>query len=78
LECQQCHGEVEKMTVLRQEQPLTMGWCVNCHRETEVQVKDNAYYNDIHKNLTGKGGKYEGSKLTVEMMGGPECARCHY
>lgn len=31
--CQQCHGPVETMERVRQEQPLTMGWCVNCHRE---------------------------------------------
>ncbi|HYL79486.1 MAG TPA: cytochrome c3 family protein [Candidatus Acidoferrum sp.] len=31
--CQQCHGPVEAMERVRQAQPLTMGWCVNCHRE---------------------------------------------
>jgi hypothetical protein len=30
--CQQCHGPVETMERVRQVQPLTMGWCVNCHR----------------------------------------------
>jgi hypothetical protein len=33
LACQMCHGPVETMTRVRQEHPLTMGWCVNCHRE---------------------------------------------
>ncbi len=31
--CQQCHGPVETMEQVRQEQNLTMGWCVNCHRD---------------------------------------------
>ena len=31
--CQQCHGPVETMERVRQVPPLTMGWCVNCHRQ---------------------------------------------
>lgn len=32
--CQTCHGPVETMTVLRQHAPLTMGWCLDCHRRS--------------------------------------------
>jgi Cytochrome c7 and related cytochrome c/Class III cytochrome C family len=32
LECRQCHGEIEKMDVVRQVSPLTMGWCLECHQ----------------------------------------------
>ncbi len=32
LECKECHGEVEKMDVLHQVAPLTMGWCLQCHQ----------------------------------------------
>ena len=31
--CQSCHGPVETMERVRQEAPLSMGWCVNCHRD---------------------------------------------
>jgi hypothetical protein len=31
--CQQCHGPVETMERVRQVQDLSMGWCVNCHRD---------------------------------------------
>jgi mono/diheme cytochrome c family protein len=75
--CQKCHGEVEKMEVLAQYSPLSMGWCVNCHRETQVNFKDNAYYQSYeryHKEL--KEGKRE--KVTVEEIGGLECQKCHY
>lgn len=40
IKCQTCHGEVEKMEVMKQHSPLSMGWCINCHRQTEVQFKD--------------------------------------
>jgi hypothetical protein len=40
IKCQTCHGEVEKMEVMQQHSPLSMGWCINCHRQTEVQFRD--------------------------------------
>ncbi len=75
IECQTCHGPVEEMEILYQHSPLTMGWCINCHRETNVQVKDNAYYEKIHEELSKK---YGVDQLTVAQMGGMECGKCHY
>lgn len=77
IECQTCHGPVQdSMTVAGQYSPLTMGWCINCHRQSKVKMAGNAYYDDIHKRLTAKYGS--DSLLTVERLGGLECARCHY
>ena len=75
VECQTCHGPVETMEVVSQHAPLTMGWCINCHRETDVNVKDNAYYTKIHDELSKK---YGVDKLTAAQMGGLECGKCHY
>lgn len=75
IECQTCHGPVEEMEIMYQHAPLTMGWCINCHRETNVKVKDNEYYKKIHEQLSKK---YEVEQLTVAMMGGLECGKCHY
>jgi hypothetical protein len=55
--------------------PLTMGWCVNCHRTTEIKVQDNPYYTKIHEELSKKYGL---DKLTEAQMGGLECGKCHY
>jgi cytochrome c2 len=77
LECQECHGKVEEMEVLQQYSPLSMGWCINCHRQTEVQFTSNEYYNaysDYHEAL--KSGDKEA--VTVEDIGGLECQKCHY
>jgi mono/diheme cytochrome c family protein len=73
--CQTCHGEVEKMEVLGQHSELTMGWCINCHRETNVKVTDNGYYEDLHKRTPEW---HDGTPITVEKIGGLECAKCHY
>ncbi|UPQ80137.1 c-type cytochrome [Flavobacterium azooxidireducens] len=75
IECQTCHGPVEEMEIMKQHSPLTMGWCINCHRETDVKLKDNDYYKKIHEELSKK---YGVEKLTAAQMGGLECGKCHY
>jgi mono/diheme cytochrome c family protein len=73
VECQACHGSIETMKVVSQQRSLQMGWCINCHREAKVDVANNKYYEELHKNL-----KAEGKSITVAQNGGLECAKCHY
>jgi mono/diheme cytochrome c family protein len=75
LECQKCHGPVEEMHELYQYSPLTMGWCIDCHRETNVDLKGNGYYEKIHKELAEK---YNVERVTAAQLGGLECGKCHY
>jgi hypothetical protein len=77
VECQECHGKAEEMEVLQQYAPLSMGWCINCHRQTEVQFEGNEYYKSYaryHDELAS-GSR---DKVTVEDIGGLECQKCHY
>lgn len=78
--CQTCHGEIQKMGEVKQFTDLSMGWCVNCHRETKVQFKSNGFYSiyeKYHQDL--KSGKIDSTKgITVENIGGTECQKCHY
>jgi hypothetical protein len=75
--CQQCHGKVQEMDLLYQYAPLSMGWCINCHRETEVQFTGNEYYKTYQQyhDAIAKGQR---TKVTVEDIGGLECQKCHY
>ncbi|MEJ6775851.1 MAG: cytochrome c3 family protein [Crocinitomicaceae bacterium] len=67
---------------------LTMGWCIECHKEKEISngtldTKKDGYYDEIHKRLMDGDkelyGKYlEDGKVTVMELGGWECAKCHY
>ena len=75
VDCKTCHGPVEEMEILYQHSSLTMGWCINCHRETKVDLKNNEYYQKIHEELSKKYGVEE---LTAAQMGGLECGKCHY
>lgn len=74
-DCANCHGDVKEMTVAQQVQPLTMGWCIDCHKKTEVAMDNNPYYEELHKKLAEK---YKGQKITVDKIGGIECVKCHY
>ena len=75
IDCQKCNGPVEEMEILYQYSPLTMGWCIDCHRESNIKVKDNEYYTKIHEELSKKYGVEE---LSIAQMGGLECGKCHY
>jgi hypothetical protein len=77
LDCATCHGPVEEMDRVRQVGDLSMGWCINCHRDTEVQFFDNAFYaqyEELHRKM--KSGEID--RVTAEMIGGTECSKCHY
>ena len=75
IECQTCHGPVQTYEIQKQFAPLTMGWCITCHRKTEVKMEGNEYYTKIHEELSKK---YGVTKLTAAQMGGLECGKCHY
>jgi mono/diheme cytochrome c family protein len=77
VQCQTCHGEINAMGEVKQFADLSMGWCINCHRETQVQFKENGFYSiyekfhkDIEKEMKqdeeamiAKGMKKENIKL---------------
>ena len=82
-QCQTCHGNIQEMPEVKQFSDLSMGWCINCHRESKVDFynKDDSsgnkfysIYEKFHKDL--KSGKMD--SVTVEKIGGTECQKCHY
>jgi len=80
-DCATCHGDLTTMTTAKQVQPLSMAWCIDCHRTTEVPgMKDNPYYESLHKKLAEKFKNLplDQRKFTVDKMGGIECGKCHY
>jgi hypothetical protein len=77
VDCKQCHGAVEQMDIMKQTSDLSMGWCINCHRDTKVNFKDNAYYDNymkLHDQL--KGGGID--TIRAVDIGANDCMRCHY
>ncbi len=79
VQCQTCHGEIQKMDEVHQFADLSMGWCINCHRNTQVQFNSNGFYSIYEKYHDEiKNGTLDTSKITVEKIGGTECQKCHY
>jgi mono/diheme cytochrome c family protein len=74
LDCENCHGEIPTMEVVEQRHSLTMGWCIDCHRKTDVNAKGNEYYDKLVEAHDAS----EVGSMKVEDIGGLECARCHY
>lgn len=78
--CKACHGKVDTMNVVQMANDFTMGWCIECHRTTEVDMNNGynqAYFKNLHDKLKKQYPKSEG-KITVDAIGGLECGKCHY
>lgn len=75
LKCQTCHGPVQTMKEVYQYSPLTMKWCIQCHKRTNVNMKGNAYYESI---VSLHDAIEKGKPVTEAQMGGTECGKCHY
>lgn len=70
LDCRECHGPVETMERLRQEAPLTMGWCLDCHRQHGITESDLA-------DLVAPADS-SASAAPAAATGGSDCSKCHY
>jgi hypothetical protein len=75
------------MEVIQQHATLQMGWCVDCHRKTGIDVENNDYYEELHKyanvdiEKNGNRSKFiKNGKVNVNIadIGGLECSKCHY
>ncbi|NOU39509.1 MAG: c-type cytochrome [Ferruginibacter sp.] len=82
-QCQTCHGNIQEMAEVKQFADLSMGWCVNCHRESKVDFYNRAdstgnkfysIYEKFHTDIKN----HKMDSVTVENIGGTECQKCHY
>ena len=82
-QCQTCHGNIQEMPEVYQFADLSMGWCINCHRETKVDFFDkssgngNKFYS-IYEKFHNDLKNHKIDSVTVETIGGTECQKCHY
>jgi cytochrome c2 len=81
VQCQTCHGNIQTMDKVAQQAELSMGWCVNCHRQTKVNFNTDStgnrfysLYEKFHNDI--KAGRMD--SVTVKDIGGLECQKCHY
>lgn len=77
--CKACHGKIDTMNVVQMANDFTMGWCIECHRSTEIDMTNGynkEYFKNLHDKLKVQFGS--GAKITVAAIGGLECGKCHY
>ena len=80
--CQSCHGNIQEMDKVFQAAELSMGWCINCHRESKVAFNYNdstgnkfySIYEKFHNDIAS----HKMDSVTVKDIGGLECQKCHY
>jgi mono/diheme cytochrome c family protein len=77
VQCQTCHGEVTSYNEMFQFAPLSMGWCLNCHRSTKVQFNTNGFYS-MYEKYKEDIKNHKMDSVTVKDIGGAECQKCHY
>jgi len=77
VKCQECHGRVEEMNVIKQVSDLSMGWCINCHRTKKFNIHSNKFYSE-YTDLAEKMKRGKKDSATISMLGGTECMKCHY
>ena len=77
VQCQTCHGEITSMNEVYQFAPLSMGWCLNCHRTTKVQFDNNGFYS-MYEKYKEDIKNHRMDSVTVKDIGGAECQKCHY
>jgi len=75
--CVTCHGRVDKMEVVRIAKPLSMGWCLDCHREPEKYIRPRERVTDL--GWTPKYQLAQGKKLVEDYHIQPseDCYTCH-
>jgi hypothetical protein len=76
--CVSCHGRIDQMPVVTQDQPLSMGWCLDCHRDPAPNVRDPAEVTvmDFKPDLS-KSGKIAVAKNGRELHPPTHCSGCH-
>jgi Cytochrome c7 and related cytochrome c len=76
--CSSCHGDIRSMEVVTQMKPLSMGWCLSCHRDPDLYLRER----DQLTNTTWKPGKDQlafAAQLKAELGIAPpeDCSACH-
>jgi hypothetical protein len=76
--CVECHGRVDQMEVVRQEEPLSMGWCLECHREPETRLRPREFVTDLGWETDED--RFELGKMLMEKNNihpRQDCTTCH-
>lgn len=78
--CVSCHGDVRRMEVVKQVETLSMGWCLDCHRNPDPHLRDPKDVYDLGwKPPNGEDPAEFGRKIRERLNINPstDCSTCH-
>ena len=77
--CESCHGRIDRMVEVHQAAPLTMGWCLDCHRNPEQHLRDPRHVTVMGYRPVGGDQKAVGERLRDANNINPptNCSTCH-
>lgn len=77
--CETCHGRVDQMVVVSQQQPLSMGWCLDCHRAPEQHLRPPSEVTTMGYQQPADYIERNRERIAREGIRPPEnCSACHY
>ena len=78
--CVSCHGQVNEMEIVRHDQPLSMSWCLECHRDPQEHLRPIDQVTNMNWQISpGKTQAEVGSQIQRQLRVNPprECSGCH-
>jgi hypothetical protein len=77
--CESCHGRVDRMARIAQQKPLTMGWCLDCHRHPEREARPQERITAMGWQPEGETREQVGARIVGERHLAPPtaCSGCH-
>ncbi len=77
--CETCHGRIDQMEVVSQVEPLSMGWCIECHRQPELYLRPNSEITTMGLVQPADFVERNGQRIIDEQILPPtNCSACHY
>ena len=78
--CSSCHGRIDQMTIVEMAKPLSMGWCLDCHRDPEPNLRPRDQITNMAWDPEVDGKAYDAAKdpSRTRQVNPPEhCSGCH-
>ena len=78
--CSSCHGRIDQMTIVEMDQPLSMGWCLDCHRDPEPNLRPLDQITNMAWDIETDGKAYDAAKdpnRTRQVQPPEHCSGCH-
>lgn len=77
--CASCHGQIDEMEIVSQEEPLSMGWCLTCHRNPEDHLRPASEITNMSWTPPANQAEFAARQIELLNIKAPitDCTGCH-